>query len=366
MKGAAAAAAFTAISPAGRLFADDVKPETVDAVSGSSIAIPTNKEIKIQVPEETIRYNIVDNHLHFTDFLERSDGFPALTEAMDIAGVEKAVVFGMPIAKQWDASMGTAPSYYLSNDSRCYYYSATDFIVAEELLAQPPEIRNRFYPFCCGINGNDRFSAMHIEQLLQLYPNFWCGIGEIMSRHDDLTALTYGEAPHINARPFLDIFDLAAAKQLPVLVHHNITGQNVEDVLYLYELKEALAYNRACNIIWAHIGISRRMELQNLVDIAFDLLAHNPNLWVDISWVVYDYYFLDGFPSSYLDGNSLEDWVELIERFPDRFLLGMDKVGHWETYPAEVVKYYVLLDKLKPETAEKVCRKNVLSLIKQY
>ena len=204
----------------------------------SSIANATNRDIVIQPPSESIRYDIIDSHLHFTDFLEDTDGFPALAMAMDAAGVSKSVIFGMPIAKQWDNTMAQAPSYYLSNDSRCYYYSGTDFIVAEELLAQPAEIRNRFFPFCCGINGNDRMAAEHIRQLLRLYPNFWCGIGELMSRHDDLTALTYGEAPHVNHPAFLEIFDLGAEEDLPVLIHHNITAQSTEEILYLDELKE--------------------------------------------------------------------------------------------------------------------------------
>ena len=151
-----------------------------------------------------------------------------------------------------------------------------------------------------------------------------------------------------------------------MLVHHNITAQNVGEVIYLYELKEALAYNRNCKIIWAHLGISRRVEVKYLDKIVADLLANNPNLWVDISWVVYDYYFLDQHQNDYVDGNTLEDWVRLIEKYSDRFLLGTDKVGHWATYPFEVVKYYPLLDMLTPETAAKVCRENVLSLIKRY
>lgn len=101
----------------------------------------TNQKIKIQPPKEKIRYDILDAHLHFADFLEQSDGFPALCDAMDMAGVSQAVIFGMGIAKQWDETMTEPPSYYLSNDSRCYYYSATDFLMAEELLAQPKEIR---------------------------------------------------------------------------------------------------------------------------------------------------------------------------------------------------------------------------------
>ena len=340
--------------------------EETDAVSSSSLRIgaeSTNREIDIEIPNETIRYDVVDSHLHFTDFLEETDGFPALVKAMDAAGVSRSVIFGMGIAKQWDQTMPEPPSYYLSNDSRCYYYSGTDFILAEELLAQPKEIQHRFFPFCCGINGNDRLAADHIRQLLRLYPGFWCGIGELMSRHDDLTALTYGEPPHADHPAFLDIYDLAAEEDLPVLLHHNITAQYCEDILYLDELRTALAHNRKCKIIWAHVGISRRVEIQNLPAIADELLCDNPNLWMDISWVVYDYYFLDQFPSLYEDGNTMDDWAALIEKHPDRIMIGTDKVGHWATYPAEVVKYYRLLDKLKPETARKLCRDNILDLL---
>jgi len=79
-----------------------------------------------------------------------------------------------------------------------------------------------------------------------------------------------------------------------------------------------------------------------------------------------DYYFLNQFPTHYFDGDSLDDWVALIERHPDRFLIGTDKVGHWSTYPAEAVKYYTLLDKLRPATVDKICRENALALIKKY
>ncbi|MBR3128478.1 MAG: amidohydrolase family protein [Solobacterium sp.] len=312
-----------------------------------------------------IRYDIIDNHIHFVDFLQETDGFKALSRAMDKAGVSKAVVFGMPIAKQWDSTMPKAPTYYLSNDSRCYYYSGTDYILAETLKKQPKKIRDRFYPFCCGFNGNDRLSAAHLRRLLELYPDFWCGIGEIMSRHDDLTALTYGEAPHVNHPAFLEIFDVAAEYDLPVLIHHNITAQSNEEVLYLDELKEALAHNRKCRIIWGHVGISRRVEIQNLTKIVDEMLKKNKNLWVDISWLVYDYYFLDNFPNRYADHNTMEDWVKLIEKHPDRFILGSDKVGHWQGYEKEIFKYYVLLDRLKPETAARVCRENILAVMKK-
>jgi predicted TIM-barrel fold metal-dependent hydrolase len=56
-------------------------------------------------------------------------------------------------------------------------------------------------------------------------------------------------------------------------------------------------------------------------------------------------------------------WAAIIEKYPDRFMIGTDKVGHWTDYPHEIGKYYMLIDKLKPETARKLCRENVLALL---
>lgn len=180
---------------------------------------------------------IVDGHLHYLDFTQKSDGFEKLVKKMDEAGVQSAVIFGMAMAKQWDSNTVTAPSYYLSNDSRCYYYSATDYLLLESLQKQPKEIRNRFYPFVCGINPNDKYAVDQIRTILEMYPDQIYGIGELMSRHDDLTALTYGEPPRADHPALLAIFDLAAEYNLPVLIHHNISGSNIDNPLYLSEMQ---------------------------------------------------------------------------------------------------------------------------------
>ena len=329
-------------------------------------ANPAPDQLAPTPSDETIRYDVVDSHLHYVDFLQQTDGYEALVAAMDSCGVSQAVIFGMAMAKQWDEDADQKPSYYLSNDSRCYYYSGTDFITIEQLKAQPAEVQARFLPFVCGVNPNDRLAVDHIAQLLDMHPDTFCGIGEFMSRHDDLTALTYGEPPHLDHPAFFAIFDLAAERGLPVLVHHNITAANTPEVLYLDELKAALAHNRDAKIIWAHIGISRRVEVPHLASIADGLLSENENLWIDISWIVYNYYFLEENPDGFEDGDSMDDWAALMEKWPDRFMVGTDKVGHWETYPGEVTKYYALLDKLAPETARKICHDNILGLVKRY
>lgn len=203
-----------------------------------------DRDIIIEQPPEKVRYDLIDSHLHFLDFTQDSDGFPALTRAMDTAGVSQAVVFGMPMTKKWDSLMKEKPAYYLSNDSRCYYYSATDHLLANELLSQPTEVRSRFMPFCCGVDCTDRNAAEQLDRLFRMYPHFWRGIGEVMSRHDDLTALTYGEGIHMNSKAFKGIYDFAAEKGVPVLVHHNLSAQNINKPLYVDELTEALEHNR--------------------------------------------------------------------------------------------------------------------------
>ena len=299
---------------------------------------------------------VVDSHLHYLDFIQQSDGFEKLVERMDEAGVDKAVVFGMAMAKQWDEDAAEAPAYYLSDDSRCYYYSGTDHILLNSLAQQPDEIRDRFYPFICGVNPNDRYAASQLRALLEMYPGQIYGIGELMSRHDDLTALTYGEPPRADHPALLEVYDLAAEYDIPVLIHHNISSVNNPDPLYLGEMKNALAHNRKTRIIWAHVGISRRITVVDLPDIAEDMLRSNPNLYYDISWIVYEEYIAK-------DEASLDKWAELIEKYPDRFMIGSDKVGHWDTYPGEITKYAPLVARLSPDTAWALCSENILLLV---
>lgn len=305
-------------------------------------------------------YPIIDSHLHYLDFTQQTDGFEALVKRMDEANVTSAIIFGMPIAKQWDEHTEKAPSYYMSNDSRAYYYSGSDFLLMEQFNMQSEEIKKRFYPFVGAINPNDRFAAEHLRQLLELYPGQIYGIGEVMSRHDDLTALTYGEPPRADHPAMLAVYDLAAEYNLPVLIHHNIAPQYAKDPDYLTEMENALKYNRNTDIIWAHVGISRRVEVEGLIEIADRMLRENPNLYYDISWVVYEQYIN-------VKGNdkSLSEWAALITKYSDRFLIGSDKVGHWDTYADEILKYYPLLDLLNDDTVQKICQDNALTLIRQ-
>ena len=305
---------------------------------------------------QTAKYDLVDGHFHFLNFVQETAGMDAFLRAMDDSGVSESVVIGMPVVKKWDEGDERRPTYYLDNDSRTYWYSATDFLVARAVLELPAEKQRRLHPFICGLNSADRNAVDHVQRMLAAYPNFWQGIGEVFLRHDDLTALTYGDVPRATSKAFGALLDFAAQHDLPVLVHSNIGPAWLEQPLYLNEIESAAKAHPNTRIIWAHAGISRRIVIPNHTEILRRLLATYPNLTIDLSWVLFDQEIA---PGGVLDRR----WATLIEEFPTRFDIGSDVVGVFDQYKPTMQRYYLLLDALKPETARKVAHDNFLALL---
>jgi hypothetical protein len=154
---------------------------------------------------------IVDAHLHFVDFIQDSDGMTRLLAAMDDGRIAKAVVFGLPLKKKWDAFEKRPPHYYLDDNARCYYFHQTDEILADAFLYLPIPARKRFAPLVCGFNPTDKHAVRDVERMLDKYP-FWRGVGEILCRHDDLTNMTNEETARVNHPGLFDIYELCAAR----------------------------------------------------------------------------------------------------------------------------------------------------------
>ncbi len=305
-------------------------------------------------PAQAIKYRLADCHFHFVDFLQHTDGVKAALAAMNRAGVDDTMICGMPVVKKWDPSEPVQPQYYLEDDARCYWYSLTDVIVAREIMSLPNRDRKRFHPFICGFNGSDRNAVDHIQRMLEWYPGFWQGIGEVMTRHDDLSALTYGETAHADSIALDPVYKLAAEQDLPVFIHSNVSSVWKRDPLYLHEMEDAVKRNPKTRFVWCHAGVSRRVDVPTLTQELRRLLGAYPNLSIDLSWVVYDSYLVK-------ENKASTDWTDLIEAFPTRFMIGSDIVGHFAAYAPTMQRYYILLDALKPETARRVARENFLA-----
>lgn len=295
------------------------------------------------------RYPMIDAHLHAINFAQETPGPEALIAAMDRSNVARAVIFGLPVAKLWAEWDRETPDYYLANDARCYYYGYTDVLVADLVQSLPPEQQQRLYPLMCGFNPTDKLAVRDVKRLYERYPDVWCGIGELLLRHDDLTALTYGETARANHRALWPIYEFAQERDLPVLMHQNVTSVSKSDhPVYLYELEEALRDFPRCRFVLAHCGISRRVNVPFYHQMVQRLLDQYPHVVVDYSWIIFDEIICPG-------GQPQEAWLELTERYSERICLGSDLVTRFERLGPELQRYDVFLDELSEPARANVC-----------
>ncbi|MEW5902673.1 MAG: amidohydrolase family protein, partial [Acidobacteriota bacterium] len=301
--------------------------------------------------EKTPVVPVIDAHLHFVDFIQETDGIARLLAAMDAGRVSKAVLFGLPVKKKWEAFEKRPPHYYLDDNSRCYYFNQTDEIVAEAFLRLPARARPRFAPLICGLNPTDKYAVRDVERMLDKY-SFWRGVGEVLCRHDDLTNMTNEEIARADHPALFDIYELCASRSLPLLLHQNSTSVSIhDDYEHLHELEEMLQRFPQTTFVWAHCGISRRVFHKNYHEMIARLLHQYPNLNVDISWVVYDDVICQALePKAH--------WLETINRFPDRFCLGSDVCGHFDHLGQTMARYNGLLRRLEPKIRSLVASGN--------
>lgn len=309
-------------------------------------------------------YTYTDAHLHYVDFFQETDGMPALLEQMDAHDIEHVMITGVSVAKKWHEDEPRRPRYYAGDDAGAYWYSATDHIVAHALQELTPQQRQRFHPFLTGFNPNDKNADEHVRRLLDMYPGMWKGIGEVFTRHDDLTALTQSDTPRANSEALVRIYHLAAEYDLPVMIHSNITSKRERNPLYLPELEEALRDHPQVRFIWAHAGTSMEIHRhQEKLEFLFDelerMLGLYPNLYIDLSWTVLEPYLLDG------DGQPEARWVKLVESYPDRFMIGSDVVGNFKNLGKHMSGFDVFLDALPEAVAHKVAKDNFLAILPQ-
>lgn len=276
-------------------------------------------------------------------------------ERMDEAKVEKAVIFGLPVTKEWAEWEPHGPSYYLSDNARCYYYALTDTLVAERYLALSDAERARFLPLLCGFNPVDKYAVKHVQRMLKLYPGVFRGVGELLLRHDDLTNLLYGQPPRANHPALEAVYTLAGERNLPVLLHQDITGIGQHTPVYQTELIEVLERFPATTFVWAHCGFSRRVALPDHAHYVGELLSRFGHLYVDYSWLVFDTLICP-------EDQPAAAWLELTERFSERICLGSDIFGRFNTLSQTVARYTPFLDALSDRARQNLTRDTATQL----
>lgn len=173
----------------------------------------------------------------------------------------------------------------------------------------------------------------------------YLGIGEIVgaSSHSPVTSKLAWKANHPNDGELPKIYDLAAAYQVPALVHID-----PPDGYPVQMLEQALVEHPQTLFIFAHANAynsSGNIE---------SLLSKHPNLYID---------FFAGFNVYNPDSsNKLGDFVALIEKYPERFLVSTDG-GYDIGYDRAALAIYELLDLLQPFSACRVAYQNYEQII---
>jgi hypothetical protein len=303
------------------------------------------------------KYQMVDAHVHIVDFNQETAWLKNMLHYMDAWNIVSAVIFGMSVIKIWDENERERPGYYLDDDNACYQFGSTDMIVAHEYLSLNKEERKRFFPLLSWFNALDINCVRHIEQTFKAFPWVFNWIWEVFFRHDDLTHLTYWEVPRMNTRATRKLLEFVTKYDLPLCIHNNITAPWVSDYpKFLYEMEEALREYPKARVILSHAWASRRLRSPYYTKMMERLLIEYPGLYIDYSWVIFDEIIA-------INDTSMQEWLSLTEKFPDRIMIWSDVLGNafheiWFVNS----RFNSFLDKLTPETRQKVCIDNALNV----
>jgi len=150
---------------------------------------------------------------------------------------------------------------------------------------------------------------------------------------------------HPQSGMFREVLELSARSGLPFTIHNNHPLSEAE----IEAFRAVLAESPKAVVVWAHwCGLSTPSAVR-------PFLEQFPNLHCDLAWIHKP-------PAEVVnplvdnEGHFLPAWKELIEAFPDRFLVGMD--GKYGTYQNRANTYRKALGRLGPTTARKVATEN--------
>lgn len=200
-------------------------------------------------------------------------------------------------------------------------------------------------------------------------------MGEFEARH--YISSTNDRDVHLPAdsEPFEAVFRLSEEIGMPFLVHHE-----AEDVL-LPELERMLTRHPRATVIWCHVGRDRNRETWTILprpEGVRAFLLKYPNLFFDLNQarpgsrhrgtnqvdsVLYDIDPTKG--GRQTDARLNDEWKELFEEFPDRFLIGSDiSTKRFDRYDQVMGNFrHLILNHLDRDAAEKIAWKNAWRLM---
>jgi predicted TIM-barrel fold metal-dependent hydrolase len=305
-----------------------------------------------------------DSHFHLTNYVQEGIDVHKFLQVMG-GKVGRSTLFGIPLQQQWSyGNTGDfAPTYYLASDAPLYYYSFTDAYIAMAYRSLTKEEQQRFDPMITGFNPADMYAADHIKRVLKTFPGVFSGIGEFTIHKEFVSSKVAGEVASLT-NPALDrLLDFAGEAGLVVLLHSDINMPYPKPGQEPYLLKQIHSlFQRHPNttIIWAHCGLGRVVQpVQDQLKM-LDVVLSDPvlkHVHIDISWDEVAKYIVSS-------PETVKATAAVINKYPDRFLMGTDEVAPatQEKYLKVYYMYEPLLKQLTPEAKKKLLKDNYARL----
>jgi predicted TIM-barrel fold metal-dependent hydrolase len=278
------------------------------------------------------RFPLVDAHSHYVAV--REPMAEDLIEAMNTAGIKGMVLFepsnrgATRLAKRFPGRFGASYQGPLGIDRR-----------REEMsYGMDPEIAQQI--------------AAEYEKVLRF--GVYRGLGEIPTYHPGRPVPIAPDSPLI-----LKLLELAGQYGVPINIHCTASDRGAT------RMAQALQRHPKTTVIWAHGG-SRLSEVSNF-------LRDYPNLYFDLSTLHPPWPLRGGRTHLAYRGVIDRTWRELLEAYPDRFLVAFDFGtgfgGAIQSTPLSAARevgefFQSVLAQLTPSTARKIAYENAERLYK--
>jgi predicted TIM-barrel fold metal-dependent hydrolase len=148
------------------------------------------------------------------------------------------------------------------------------------------------------------------------------------------------------------VFEFCRERDWPMSVHQDLSSPGrPREREYMVEITEALDRHPDTTVVWCHVGADRRLDPHGYTDVVTEMTSRYDQLHFDLSWVLLERAVCPG-------GKPDPDWVEVLERHPERFVLGTDTIGDLDGFESRIRRFDPLLEALQPATRDLIARGN--------
>lgn len=202
------------------------------------------------------------------------------------------------------------------------------------------------------------------------------GFGEMTALH-----LSFNPShPYVVAPPdhilFLELADIAAKSGLPIDLHMEAVQEDIPLPSWFKSppnpstlhantkaFERLLDHNKQAKIVWQHVGWDNTGYLT--IDLIDKLLQSHGNLYIGLKCLQEGQSKRETRPLS--NGVLKKDWITLMQKYPDRFMLGSDffyvMPGRGKKMPDSSKESRMIVDQLPDGLKEKLAYLNAMSVL---